>query len=171
MQEFEKLMYYLLAKYKLLNDKDDYIDLCYIGYTKAINTYDRDKNASLNSYIYSCMANELKQEIRRKNSQKRKKEEYSLDYIMEENTNMYELISSKYCLEEELINKESKNNIIKAISILDEREQNIIKDMYLDQLNRREIGKKYKIEIRKINEILENAYNKMRDAKTYRYLQ
>lgn len=171
MKEYEKMMYFLLGKYKLLNQKDNYIDLCYIGYTKAINTYKEDKKTSFSSYAYSCMENELKMELRKNKMKKRQREELSLDYILDDQNNVYALVSSKYCLEEECIKNESEKNIRKAISILNEEEKCLIEEVYINNLNKNEIAKKYHIGISKINSILENAYNKLKVFKTYKYLQ
>jgi RNA polymerase sporulation-specific sigma factor len=171
MEEHEKMMFFLLGKYKLLNQKDDYMDLCYIGYVKALNTFKEDKKASFSSYAYSCMENELKQELRKKKMKKRQREELSLDYIIDDQNDVYELISNNYNLEEECIKNESEKNIRKAISILDEQERSFIEDIYINNLNKNEIASKYHIGISKINCILESAYNKLKVFKTYKYLQ
>ena len=168
--EYESIIYSVLKKYDLLKRKDDYIDLCYIGYTKALNTYKQNK-ASFTTYLYTCIDNEIKKELERFKQQKRAMKEVSLDEILENENETKEFISSKYCLEDDYIKKESEGNIRKAISILSEREQEILVDTYINNLNKTELVKKYKIGICILNEILDKAYSKLKQTENYKILQ
>ena len=83
MIEHEGTMYAILKKYNLYEKKEDYIDICYIGYTKAVNNYDKSK-ASLRSYIYKCVENEILHELSKEKAQKRQREELSFDFAYDE---------------------------------------------------------------------------------------
>lgn len=168
--EHESIIYTILKKYDLLKKKDDYIDLCYIGYTKALKTY-RANKASFTTYLYTCIDNEIKKELERSKQQKRAMKEVSLDAILDNENETKEFMSSKYCLEEDYINKESENNIRQAISVLTKQEQEILIDTYINNLNKTEIVKKYKIGICILNQILEGAYLKLKQTESYKILQ
>ncbi len=83
MIEYEAMMYSILKKYGLYNKRDDYIDICYIGYAKALKKYDSSKSKAT-TYIYKCIENELLQCLRKENAIKRQRNETSLDYVYDD---------------------------------------------------------------------------------------
>lgn len=170
MEQYQDMMYYLLKKYGLLSKQDDYIDLCYIGYTKALNTFNDKKNVTFTTYAYKCMENELKQEIRKQNMKKRKREELSLDYILQDGRNTYNLISDTDSTEEECFQRESYRNIQQTISDLDKEEKIYLTELYINNMTKFDITKKYKIGIHKLNDILQNAYLKLKEDGSYKNL-
>jgi DNA-directed RNA polymerase specialized sigma subunit len=108
----------ILKKYNLLDKKDDYIDLCYIGYTRALNNYD-DVRASFSSYAYKCMENEILKELKRNNTKKRQCGGIlDIDFIYENGENLNDKIASDVDLEMDLIKSEDINKIQKAINCL-----------------------------------------------------
>ena len=158
MEQYQDMMYYLLKKHGLLSKQDDYIDLCYIGYTKALNTFNNKKNVTFTTYVYKCMENELKQELRKQNMKKRKREELSLDYILQDGRNTYNLISDTDSTEEACFQRESYRNIQQTISDLEKEEKIYLTELYINNMTKFDITKKYKIGIHKLNDILQNAY-------------
>ena len=144
MFEYEKMMYFILKKYGLYNKREDYIDICYIGYAKALKKYDSSKSKAV-TYIYKCIENELMQEIRKENAIKRQRQELSLDYVYDERGHdLEDLISSDVDIENDFIEKEQKNQLCEAIKKLSKREQYIIKYSFglnCDEKTQEEIGK------------------------------
>ena len=127
MIEHEAMMYSILKKYGLYNKREDYIDLCYIGYSKALKKYDSSKSKPT-TYIYKCIENELLQCLRKENAIKRQRNETSLDYVYDERGHdLEDLISSDVDIENDFIEKEENNNLYNAIKKLSKREQFIIK--------------------------------------------
>ena len=127
MIEYEAMMYSILKKYGLYNKREDYIDICYIGYAKALKKYDSSKSKAT-TYIYKCIENELLQCLRKENAKKRQRKELSLDYVYDEKGHdLEDLISSDIDIENEFIEKEQNNQFCEAIKKLSKREQYIIK--------------------------------------------
>lgn len=143
MFEYEKMMYSILKKYGLYNKREDYIDICYIGYAKALKKYDSSKSKTA-TYIYKCIENELLQHLRKENAIKRQREESSINYIYDETGhNLEDLISNDVDIENDFIKKEQNNQLCEAIKKLSKKEQYIIKYYFglnCDEKTQSEIG-------------------------------
>ncbi len=130
MIEYEKIMYGVLKKYNLLDKKEDYIDLCYIGYTKAVNNYDESK-ATLSSYIYKCVENEILIQLRKERATKRTRQEYSMDYIYDDKGHsLNDIVANDVDMERDIIKEETNNELYNAISKLKRNEQIVIYNFY-----------------------------------------
>ena len=128
--EYEGIMYYVLKKYGLYSKRDNYIDLCYIGYTKAVNSYDSAKG-SLKNYIYNCVENELLGELRKEKAQKRQREECSYDIEADDSGHTYiELIADDIDLERDLICEETNRELCEAVKRLPKSERFIISHLF-----------------------------------------
>ena len=126
-KDYEAMMYSILKKYGLYNKREDYIDVCYIGYAKALKKYDSSKSKPT-TYIYKCIENELLQYLRKENAKKRQREETSLDYVYDEKGHdLEDLIDSGIDIENDFIEKEQNNRLCEAIKKLSKKEQYIIK--------------------------------------------
>src|SRR5574344_1510860 len=109
--EYEEMMYFILKKYGLYDKREDYIDVCYIGYAKALKKYDSSKSKPA-TYIYKCIENELLQCLRKENAIKRQREELSTNYIYDENGhNLEDLISDDIDIENDFIEKEQNKEL------------------------------------------------------------
>ena len=127
MIEHEAMVYYILKKYGLYNKREDYIDICYIGYAKALKKYDSSKSKPT-TYIYKCIENELLQYLRKENAKKRQREESSLDYVYDDHGHdLEDLIDSGIDIENDFIEKEQNKQLCEAIKKLSKKEQYIIK--------------------------------------------
>ena len=144
MIDHEAMMYYILKKYGLYNKREDYIDICYIGYAKALKKYDSSKSKPT-TYIYKCIENEIKCCLRKENALKRQREESSLNYVYDEyGHDLEDLIDSGIDIENDFIEKEQKNQLCEAIKKLSKKEQFIIKYSFglnYDEKTQDEIGK------------------------------
>jgi DNA-directed RNA polymerase specialized sigma24 family protein len=116
------------------------------------------------------MENELKQELRKQNMKKRKRDEISLDYILQDGRNTYNLITDIDSTEQSYLRLEANHNIKKAIEILENEEKIYLIELYINNMTKFDITKKYKIGIHKLNEKLEKAYLKLRENGSYKNL-
>ena len=73
MIEYEAMMYSILKKYGLYNKREDYIDLCYIGYAKGIKKYDSTKSketTTFTSVLRTNYCNAYKKKMLKKGNDK-----------------------------------------------------------------------------------------------------
>lgn len=166
MIEHEATMYHILKKYGLYNRREDYIDICYIGYTKALNSFD-DTKGKLHSYIYKCIENALINELRKENMQKRKCDEVSLDFIYDEFGHDFgDLIADDIDIEQDLIKQEEKQTLDTAILCLTKTEQYIIKNLFkIDGycLTTGELASKFKTNLNAILKIKNTSLEKLKE--------
>ena len=132
----EGIMYNVLKRYGLYNRRDEYIDLCYIGYTKAINTFDSAKG-KLKSYIFNCVENEILSELRKQSAQKRQRFECSLDDEYDEQGHTFnEVIADDIDLERDIICEETNKELCEAVNKLSYSERFVISHLFeLNQIN------------------------------------
>lgn len=162
----EGIMYAVLKKYGLYNRRDDYIDVCYIGYTKAINNYDEAKG-KLHNYIYNCVENELLTELRKENAVKRQRTECSADHVYDTcGASIYDIVADDIDLEADLIRKENNDYLHKAILKLSEQEQMIINSLFgltKDIKTQAEVCRELNTNPAKVNQIKNKALAKLRE--------
>ena len=165
MIEYEAMMYSILKKYGLYNKREDYIDICYIGYTKALKKYDSSKSKPA-TYIYKCIENELLQCLRKENAIKRQREESSINYIYDENGHTLEdLISNDVDIENDFIKKEQNKELYNSIKNLTKREQYIIKSFFglnCEAKTQFEIGERLGITQTQVSRLKDRILLKMR---------
>ncbi len=125
-----RLVVFLAKKYENTGyDIEDLVSIGSIGLIKGINTYKIDKNIKLATYASRCIANEILMFLRK--NKKRKGEisfEDALNYDAEGNELHLEDILGT---EDDIVPKEfedrmDKEQLEREISILDEREKNIM---------------------------------------------
>ncbi len=162
----EGILYAVLKKYGLYNKRDDYIDLCYIGYVKAINKYDETKG-TLTNYIYNCVENELLTELRKERAIKRQRMECSTDQLLNDSGfTIYDIVSESDNIEDNLVEKEINAELYKAIENLDETEKFIIINSFGfsdKKYTQAEISKILNKNQAQISRIKERALKKLKD--------
>ena len=125
-----RLVVFLAKKYENTGyDIEDLVSIGSIGLIKGINTYKIDKNIKLATYASRCIANEILMFLRK--NKKRKGEisfEDALNYDAEGNELHLEDIlgTEDDIVPKEFEDKMDKEWLEKEISILDEREKNIM---------------------------------------------
>ena len=125
-----RLVVFLAKKYENTGyDIEDLVSIGSIGLIKGINTYKVDKNIKLATYASRCIANEILMFLRK--NKKRKGEisfEDALNYDAEGNELHLEDIlgTEDDIVPKEFENRMDKEQLEKEISILDEREKNIM---------------------------------------------
>ena len=117
---------------------DDLYSVCMLGYTKALNAYDKGRGVKLSTFAVNCMQNEVKFFLRKE--KKHLKNTLSMGMVLskDKNGNDFELediISDKNMedtetVEEILEKMEDKNIILAAIETLPHQEQYIMNARY-----------------------------------------
>ena len=125
------LIYHVLKKNNLYYRKDELYDLGLIGLTKAINTYNSNKDIKFSTYAFICIENEIKQELRKENGTKRKanKDTISLNIEISSKDNNIELqdtIASNINIEEEYEKKETIKELYSNINKLKNADKKLI---------------------------------------------
>lgn len=167
MIEYEAMMYSILKKYGLYNKREDYIDICYIGYSKALKKYDSSKSKPA-TYFYKCIENEILQFLRRENAQKRQYEESSMDYVYDNHGHdLNDIISDNVNIEEDYIIKEQQQELFISLNKLNNKEKLVIKYCFgigCDELKQDEIAKMLGVTQTQISRIKSKALLKLRGA-------
>lgn len=121
--EHEDIIYTILKKYGLNKSNDDYLDVAYIGYIKALNNHD-EKVGTLRTYIYKCVENEILNELRHESRGKRKGE-----FVYQDDC-FIERIQATTNIECEMIQTEQLDGLYEALQHLGEMEQLVISHLY-----------------------------------------
>lgn len=160
-KEHLNLVYHIVNKFSNVDhiDKDDLISLGYIGYVKAINSFNLTKNNKFATYACTCILNEIKMELR-----KNRINTINIDNNILKNLKCDKADKYVYELEDNQLHE----FIINYINTLDEIDQKIIK-LYFglednDRYTQREITKKLNLSSqgltsKKIKKILNNIKN------------
>lgn len=157
----------ILKKLNVYHKRDDYIDLCWIGYTKALNNYEEQKG-SFKTYAYKCMKNEVLKELRKEIAKKRPHDIVSLDeydFTIEQVTALE--TPSKCEIQSELIKEEENKELYEAIGKLSAREQDIFTNLWklrTVNLSRRQLADKYDISPTQISNINGKAFKKIKEV-------
>lgn len=117
-------------KYKLKNfDKDDLIQTGNISIITAINKYDLSKGSKyIDSYIINSIKNTFKNLAR---NQIKYNNESSLNISIDEDTEIADIISDSFSLEEHIINSDTNNLLKNILKSLSPNEYELIKIAYL----------------------------------------
>ena len=164
-KKYEPMFYSILKKYGLYNKREDYIDICYIGYAKALKKYDSSKSKPA-TYIYKCIENELLQCLRKENAIKRQRQEYSMDYIYDDKGHsLNDIVANDVDLERDIIKEETNNKLYNSIKNLTKREQYIIKSFFglnCEAKTQFEIGERLGITQTQVSRLKDKILIKMR---------
>lgn len=167
------LIYFVLKKMNLYNQREEYYDVGMIGLCKAAQNFDPSRGYAFNTYACSCIRSQILIYIRKKKTNKRK----ANDNVISLNITIYEdvsgtkltledLLPSKTNIEEELIEKEQIKNLYIALSKLKERELDIINALYglngVEKLTQQELSEKYNLSQSYISRIKNKSIKKLR---------
>ena len=164
-----RLVAHIVKKYEnSKEDSDDLISIGTIGLIKGIDSFSGSKNTKLNTYVARCIENEILMHFR--NNKKRNKDisiNESIGYDKEGNEitilDILKTPTPDFALD---IHKE--NNIInlkKYLSVLNDREKEIIIDRYglynNEEITQKEIAKKLNISRSYVSRIEKRALSKI----------
>lgn len=129
-----RLVVYIAKRYEVSHSEmEDLISIGSIGLIKAVNTYKTDKNIKLVTYASRCIENEILMYLRKKSKSRKEisfDEPLNVDYDGNELL-LSDIIGTQHDLvEKEFDRNENKRMLLKAISVLDERDKMILKMRY-----------------------------------------
>ena len=128
-KKYQPLIMKYSFKYKLKNfDKDDLIQTGNIAVITAINKYDLSKGSK---YIDSYIINSIKNTFKNLARNQIKYNESSLNIPIDEDTEIADMISDSFSLEEHIINSDTNNLLKNILKTLPPNEYKLIKISYL----------------------------------------
>lgn len=128
------LVYFVANKF--LNTKipvDELASVAMVGFTKALNHYDTERNVKLSTYAYNCMRNEILFFLRKEN--KHMVNNVSLNHVLSTDKDggsfvVEDTISAEGIdevdPEEQLIESDSNKALLEVVAKLDDKERFII---------------------------------------------
>lgn len=166
--DYDNYIKYIIKNMRLAHLYDELYDAGLVGFTKGLNTFDETKNIKISTYIYECIKNEIIVELVKIKRYNEKYNPISLDQplLLESDLELKDVIPHYEDYERNIYMDEIINVINKRLSFLNDKQQNLFKDMYgLDghkQLSSLELKKKYKMSRQNIYRIKKNIINKLR---------
>ena len=128
--KYQPLIRKYSLKYKLKNfDKDDLIQIGNIAVITSINKYDLSNGSKyIDAYIINSIKNTFKNLAR---NQIKYNNESSLNISIDEDTEIADIISDSFSLEEHIINSDTNNLLKNILKTLPPNEYKLIKISYL----------------------------------------
>ena len=151
-EENHNLIYNIIYKYHW--ELEETYDLCAIGLCRAAMTYDDTKGVKFSSYAYICMRNEVMNQFRKSQAQKRNVLLQSLDanIVDTEVCTLHDIVSNGLSAEDELV--------LLNINDLNKKELKAVK-LALVGYNTTEIGRIMNISQSYASRLLTKAQNKL----------
>jgi len=167
-----RLVAHIIKKYYAASsEQDDLISIGTIGLIKAVNTYKPDKGTKLATYTARCIENEILMHFR---AAKKLAGEVSLSDPIETDKEgnalaLMDIISTEDEAIDEVDLKDTYLTLYKSLSVLEERERNIISLRYgilgcKKPMTQREIAEKWGISRSYVSRIEKKALEKLRKA-------
>lgn len=137
--ENEKLIHHVANKFRNTRlPYDELFSVCMMGFTKALNAYDKKRGVKLSTFAVNCMQNEVKFFLRKEKKHRDNTVSMGMVLSQDKNGNNFELedILSEHANEEVLSIEdkyeiaEDKDIIMEAIEQLTEQEQYIMNSRY-----------------------------------------
>lgn len=168
----EKLIYYVLGKMNLYEQREDYYDIGMIGLIKAAKTYVPNKGIVFSTYAVRCIKNEVLIEIRKEKSNKRKVNyncvslEQPVNGNDDEKITIGDTLKSNIDIEKEMIRKEERELLYKSLSKLSDKEQFVINHYYglngCEKLKQEELAKILNVQQGQISRIKNKSIQKLK---------
>lgn len=161
--ENENLIYVVLKKYHLYNERDEYYDLGMIGLCKGAKTFDSSRNIKISTYLVRCITNEIFIYLRKK-----RPETISLDTDIEENLTLESVIKDNSIdIERDLIMETEIKKINEIIKSLPDNEKKLICHLYnlngYKKMTQIELAKHFNISQTQISRTKNRVIRKIRE--------
>lgn len=171
------LVYFIIKKMNLYNQLEEWIDVGTIGLIKGVKTYKQDKGFKLSTYLTRCIRNEILQEIRNLNTDKRKANlnTISLDKEIYNNEKddaicLIDTLPSKENVEYEVIKNDAMKDILKG---LNDKEKYVLVNSYglfgKKEIRQNDLAKQLNLSQAQVSRILNNAIQKIKNEKGIMY--
>ena len=144
-------------------DIDDIIQIGSLGMIRASETYKEGRGMSFDTYMYSCISWSIKREF---HNLKRIHDQYaitSLDYEIDEDTNMHDIIpNSSVNVENKVIEEMTLQEYIQEFkNILSPIKADIFIDRYVNELQIKDIAAKYNKKESAINSMIRQSKHEL----------
>ncbi len=144
-------------------DIEDIMQIGSLGMIRAFDTYQEDKEIKFSTYVYNCISWSIRREF---DNLKRIKQQYtfiSLDYEIDEENSMYEIIpNGSVNVEYDVIEEMTLQEYIQEFkNILTSTKANIFIDRYVNELQIKDIASKYNKKDSAINSILRQCRSEL----------
>lgn len=155
---------HIACKYRNIDELDVLIQIAMIGMIKAFDTFDTNKNSKFATYAGVIMTNEIlmyaRKEKRNKNVSMNKI--ICLDGDGNEKILEESLFTKNYSVDENLITKDTIDELNLVMNNLKEKENEIIKMRYFEELNQNEVANKLNISQSYVSRLERRSLLKMR---------
>lgn len=151
-----KLVYVVLKKLNLYEQKDYYYEIGVEGLVRAAKTYQSDKGYQFSTYACRCIRNAVLMDIR---NNKKRINDISLDApveIKDTVKSLYDLIESDFDVEAQYEKKELVTRVYRALFELSDEEKKLYCDYFKEQKTQQQIAKEYKCSQAQISRRLKN---------------
>lgn len=166
--DYDKYIKFVLKDMRIGYLYDELYDLGLIGFVKGLNTFDKNKNVKISTYIYECIKNQILVGLAKLKKYNEKYNPISLDQpiTVEKDLELRDVIPHYENYERNIYMDEIMYVINRRLSFLDDKQQEIFKDIYgLDghkQLSSKELQKKYKTTKQNLYQIKSKVLNKLK---------
>lgn len=168
----EKLIYFVLKKMGVYHKKEEFYDLGMIGLCKAANTFNKENKTNFSTYATACIANEIKQELRRNERLKDKANfgaislESKVKGSYEKELEIKDLIKDDTDLEKNAIKEETIKEMVKALEKLDQKEKEMIVLFFglgnVEKKSQCDLSNKFGISQAQVSRTIKSGINKLR---------
>lgn len=165
-QDYEKIINFVIKKMNLQYKREEIFDIGMIGFVNGINTFDENKGFKYSTYLYQCVKNEILKYLKLQNYKKRKAEIISYNTIINDDTELIDLLGYDTNYDQNAYINEMVNEILKRLNNLTEKQQLIFYHLYglngFKEMSSKEIEKKYGFSRQSVNQIKKRTLNKLR---------
>lgn len=141
-------------------DTEDIKQIAILSIINAIYKFDITKEELFTAYVNKCVKNSLYKEIEKATKLYYKdKESREISQFLEEK----DIIIEELSIQDEFIKKEEKLNLEKAISLLDDSERKLLKELYVENKTLKDYAKENNIEYHKARYIKETTIKKLKN--------
>ena len=151
----QNLIYAVLKKLNLYNQRDEYFDLGMIGLIKGVKTYDENKGYKLSTYLSICIRNEILMFLR-----KRRINCLSLEDDVTENLKLKDVIKSDDDVN--IFQKIAHESLYAAMRELSYNDLMLFELYYINNLTQSEISKILNCSQAQVSRRLKNIYGKLK---------
>ena len=138
--ENEKLIYKLLHHFNVNGElKEELKQECWLGFCKALKTFNEDKNVKFSTYCYKVMYLQCLCYLRDYN--RKKIDVMSLDSTIKDDTTILELTPSPTNVEQKITSDLDWDNLLKKLK---QKNKEVIQ-MYADRYTQREIAQHFNL--------------------------
>ena len=165
-KDYAKIINFVIKDMKLRHRHDELFDIGMIGFVEGLNTFDESKGFQYITYLYDCIKNEISHFLAYEQREKRKCELISLNTIINDNTELQDLIGYDTDYLKDNYVDELMDTINDRMSFMTKKEQLVFNHLYglngYDELTPKEITKKYGFSRQSIYQIKKITLNKLR---------